>query len=37
VFKRKLGVFLPLEDFFELHSIATEVKKDEEWVKKGNF
>ncbi len=26
--KRKLGVFSPVKDFFELHSRATEGKKD---------
>lgn len=26
-FKRKLEVFISVEDFFELHSLATEVKK----------
>jgi len=35
--KRKLDIFCPVEDFFELHSIVTEGEKDKKWVKKGNF
>ena len=35
--RRKLGVLYPDEDFFELHSWATERKKGEKWVQKGNF
>ena len=35
--KRKLDIFCPVEDFFELHSSATERKKGEKWVKNGNF
>jgi hypothetical protein len=34
---RELGVFFPIEVFFELHSSATEEKKGKKWVKKGNF
>lgn len=36
-FKRKLDIFYADEDFFELHSIATERKKDKNSVKKSNF
>lgn len=36
-FKRKLVIFCPVEDFFELDSRATEGKKGKRWVKKGNF
>lgn len=28
---------LKLEDFFKLHSSATERKKDKKWVQKANF
>jgi len=35
--KRKLDIFCPIEEFFELHSSATEGKKDKKWVKKSNF
>jgi hypothetical protein len=35
--KRKLNIFCPIEDFFELHSRAMEGKKGKEWVKKGSF
>ena len=35
--KRKSGIFCPIEAFLELHSIATERKKDLEWAKKGDF
>ncbi|HEX9600734.1 MAG TPA: hypothetical protein VF985_04540 [Mariniflexile sp.] len=35
--KRKSGIFCPIEAFLELHSIATERKKDVEWAKKGDF
>jgi hypothetical protein len=35
--KRKLDIFCPTEDFFELHSRAKEGKKGEKWVKKINF
>jgi len=35
--KRKLDIFCPIEDFFELHSRATEGKKGKKRVKKGNF
>ena len=35
--KRKLNIFCPIEVFFELHSRATEGKKDKKWVKKDNF
>ncbi|WP_178987824.1 hypothetical protein [Winogradskyella schleiferi] len=36
-FKRKLAIFWLVEGFFDLHSIVTEIKKDEEWTKKGDF
>ena len=35
--KRKLGVFYPIEGFFELHSQAMEGKKDKNKVQKDNF
>ncbi len=35
--KRKLGVFCLVKGFFELHSRATEVKKDKKWAKNNNF
>jgi hypothetical protein len=35
--KRKSVIFRPIEAFLELHSIATERKKDVEWAKKGDF
>jgi len=35
--KRKLGVFYPIEGFFELHSRAMEGKKDKNRVQKDNF
>ncbi len=35
--KRKLGFLYPIEGFFELHSLATERKKDKKRVLKGNF
>jgi hypothetical protein len=35
--KRKSVIFCLIEVFFELHSIATERKKDVEWAKKGDF
>jgi len=34
---RELDIFCPVEVFFELHSSATEGKKDKKWVKKGDF
>ncbi|MDO5977283.1 hypothetical protein [Flavivirga spongiicola] len=36
-FKRKLEIFVSVEDFFELHSRATEGKKDKNRVKNNNF
>ena len=36
-FKRKLGIFCSVEDFFKLHSRATEGKKDKIRAKKNNF
>lgn len=36
-FKRKLKLFSYVENFFELHSIATERKKDKNRAKKNNF
>ena len=36
-FKRKLEVFSSVEDFFELHSRATEGKKDKSRVESSNF
>ncbi len=30
-------VLYPVENFFELHSWATEGEEDEEWVQKRNF
>jgi hypothetical protein len=35
--RRKLDIFCPIEVFFELHSSATEGKKDEKWAEKSNF
>ncbi|HET8736062.1 MAG TPA: hypothetical protein VFM69_05665, partial [Pricia sp.] len=35
--KRKSVIFCPIEGFFELHSRATEGKKDKKRVKKGDF
>ncbi|PLB19187.1 MAG: hypothetical protein TRG1_1891 [Flavobacteriaceae bacterium FS1-H7996/R] len=35
--KRKSVIFCQIEAFFELHSIATERKKDVEWAKKDDF
>ena len=35
--RRKLGILCPVEGFFELHSSATEGKKEEKWAKKDNF
>ncbi len=35
--RRKFGILCPVEGFFELHSWATEGKKDEKWVQKDNF
>jgi len=34
---RKLVILWPVEGFFELHSTATEAKKDKEWVQKDIF
>ncbi|QMU64536.1 MAG: hypothetical protein GKR88_09750 [Flavobacteriaceae bacterium] len=36
-FKRKLEVFSSVEGFFELHSSATEGKKDKNRAKNSNF
>ncbi|GAA3586955.1 hypothetical protein GCM10022396_00190 [Flavivirga amylovorans] len=36
-FKRKLEVFAYVEDFFELHSRATEGKKDENRAENSHF
>jgi hypothetical protein len=36
-FKRKLGVLFPIEVFLEMHSRATEQKKDKKWLQKTNF
>lgn len=36
-FKRKLEVFSSIKSFFELHSIATEQKKDKNRAKNSNF
>ncbi len=36
-FKRKLEAFSSVEDFFELHNIVTEDKKDENRVENSNF
>ncbi|WP_170179701.1 hypothetical protein [Flavivirga rizhaonensis] len=36
-FKRKLEVFAYVEDFFELHSRATEGKKDKNRAENSNF
>lgn len=35
--KQKLDVFCPVKGFFELHSGATEGKKDKEWAENSNF
>ena len=35
--KRKLKELCPDEDFFELHSRATEQEKDDIWVQFSNF
>ena len=34
---RKLGVLEPDEDFFELHSRATEQEKGKVWIQNANF